>query len=149
MHGLSETLLPEEPAEATSALAEALGAAPEERGERLRPIVSAHPAFLHGWAHLALWALDQGDPVAAYAFARTGYHRGLDKIRRAGWKGSGPVPWHHEPNQGFLLSLQALMRSAALIREMDEAQRCRQFLLDLDPADEMGIRNVDVEDLDS
>lgn len=150
LHGVSETLLPPEPDAATAGLSEALMAhdeGPLHLGRRLRAIVSDHPEFLDGWAHLSLWALEEGDAVAGYAFARTGYHRGLDKIRRAGWKGQGPVPWHHEPNRGFLRSVHALMRSAALIREMHEAERCRTFLLELDPADELNAGDVDVDGL--
>lgn len=150
MHGVSETLLPPEPEAATSALTEALMAhdeGPRHLGRRLRAIVTDHPTFLDGWAHMSVWAMEEGDPVAGYAFARTGYHRGLDTIRRAGWRGSGPVPWHHEPNRGFLRSVHSLMRAAALIGEMDEARRCRDFLLELDPADELGVRDVDVEAL--
>ena len=83
---------------------------------------------------LAEHALDAGEPVAAYAYARTGYHRGLDLLRRNGWKGFGPVPWAHLPNQGFLRGLGALSRAAAAIGEQDEATRCRDFLRDSDPA---------------
>lgn len=147
MHGVSDTLLPDEPSDAVDGLAAALMAhdeGPRHLGRRLREVVTAHPAFLDGWAHLSFWAMEEGDPVAAYAFARTGYHRGLDKIRRAGWRGQGPVPWHHGPNRGFLRSVQALMRSAAMIGEMDEAERCRSFLAELDPADELGARKLDV-----
>jgi hypothetical protein len=72
--------------------------------------------------------------VAAYAYARTGYHRGLDQLRRAGWRGNGPVPWEHEPNQGFLRSLNMLARSAAAIGEDGEAERCSVFLADSSPA---------------
>jgi hypothetical protein len=115
-----------------------------EAGRDLRQLVAAHPAFLAGWAALASQALEQGDPVAAYAFARTGYHRGLDRIRKAGWRGSGPVPWHHEPNRGFLASVYQLMLAAAAIREDDEARRCRDFLLELDPEDVQGVRGVDL-----
>lgn len=68
--------------------------------------------------------------VAAYAYARTGYHRGLDALRRAGWRGQGPIPAAHQPNQGFLRALLALAEAAAAIGEQDEADRCRQFLLD-------------------
>ncbi|HEY8729432.1 MAG TPA: DUF3151 domain-containing protein, partial [Acidothermaceae bacterium] len=73
-------------------------------------------------------------PVAAYAYARTGYHRSLDQLRRAGWKGHGPVPWEHEPNRGFLRSLNALGLAAAAIGEDDEAARCSDFLRDSSPA---------------
>ena len=72
--------------------------------------------------------------VAAYAYARTGYHRGLDQLRRNGWKGHGPVPWSHEPNRGFLRCLHALAKAADGIGESDEAARCAQFLRDCDPA---------------
>jgi hypothetical protein len=68
--------------------------------------------------------------VDAYAYARTGYHRGLDALRRNGWKGHGPIPWSHEPNQGFLRCLAALARAADEIDEADEASRCWTFLRD-------------------
>ena len=69
----------------------------------------------------------------SYAYARTGYHRGLDKLRRAGWRGHGPIPWEHVPNRGFLRSLHALGRAAAALGELDEAERCRTFLHDASP----------------
>lgn len=142
LHGVPETVLDPEPEEATTALAEAQ---PAGAGVRLRAIVAEYPAFLAGWAALSDDALAAGDPVAAYAFARTGYHRGLDRIRGAGWRGQGPVPWSHEPNRGFLASVAALMRAAAAIREDDEAQRCRTFLLQLDPEDGQGVRGVTLD----
>ena len=79
---------------------------------------------------LAEAALADGRTVEGYAYARTGYHRGLDVLRRSGWKGAGPVPWEHEPNRGFLRALHALGQAAAAIREDDEAARCAQFLAD-------------------
>jgi hypothetical protein len=97
-------------------------------------VAAAYPAYSAAWAALGERALAAGDAVTAYAFARTGYHRGLDQLRRAGWKGHGPVPWSHEPNRGFLRSLAVLATAAAMIGEQDEATRCRQFLLDSDPA---------------
>jgi hypothetical protein len=92
------------------------------------------PASSATWARLAELSLAAKDPVAAYAYARTGYHRGLDQLRRNGWKGSGPVPWSHEPNQGFLRALRALGQAADEIGESDEAARCAQFLHDCDPS---------------
>jgi hypothetical protein len=93
-------------------------------------VAAGHPAYCAAWAALAERAIDAGDPVAAYAYARTGYHRGLDQLRRSGWKGYGPIPWEHEPNQGFLRSLHMLGVAAAAIGEDDEAQRCSDFLRD-------------------
>jgi Protein of unknown function (DUF3151) len=99
-------------------------------GEAPEKVAARFPAYSAAWAALAARAYGQGDPVTAYAYARTGYHRGLDQLRRAGWKGHGPVPWEHEPNRGFLRSLHMLGASAAAISEDDEAQRCGQFLRD-------------------
>jgi hypothetical protein len=93
-------------------------------------VAARFPSCSAAWAALAERAIDAGDPVAGYAYARTGYHRGLDQLRRAGWKGHGPIPWEHEPNCGFLRSLHFLGVAAAAIGEDDEADRCRQFLAD-------------------
>jgi tetratricopeptide (TPR) repeat protein len=94
---------------------------------------ASFPSYCAAWAALAEAALARGDAVTAYAYARTGYHRGLDQLRRAGWRGTGPVPWEHEPNRGFLRSLHLLGRAAEAIGEYDEADRCAQFLHDSSP----------------
>ena len=75
-----------------------------------------------------------GKAAEAGMAARVGYHRGLDSLRKNGWKGFGPVPWSHEPNRGFLRCLNALARGAKSIGESAEATRCAQFLTDCDPA---------------
>jgi hypothetical protein len=93
-------------------------------------IAAKYPAFSLAWALLAENALATGNPVEAYAYARTGYHRGLDALRRNGWKGHGPIPWSHEPNQGFLRCLAALATAAGEIGETEEEQRCWTFLAD-------------------
>jgi len=92
-----------------------------------------HPDSSLAWALLAEAALDAGEDVQAYAYARVGYHRGLDRLRRSGWKGAGPVPWAHVPNQAFLRALSALGQAAASIEEAEEVDRIRAFLLDADP----------------
>lgn len=97
-------------------------------------VAAAYPASSAAWAALAENALKDARNVEAYAYARTGYHRGLDALRRNGWKGTGPVPWDHVPNRGFLRALNALGQAADAIGEQDEAQRCAQFLHDCDPA---------------
>ena len=109
------------------------GAARLAAGDDATAVAAAYPSSSAAWATLAETALANGRPVDAYAYARTGYHRGLDALRRAGWKGQGPIPWSHEPNRGFLRSLHALGRAAADIGEDDEASRCAQFLADSDP----------------
>ncbi|MEU4420686.1 DUF3151 domain-containing protein [Actinoplanes sp. NPDC024001] len=133
-----QNLLPEPPAtllpadaEADKALAEAAAAGSVEA---VKAVAAKFPAYSAVWAPLATDALAAGEPVTAYAYARTGYHRGLDALRRNGWKGHGPVPWAHEPNRGFLRCLHALSQAAAQIGEADEAARCAQFLRDSDPA---------------
>jgi len=93
-------------------------------------IAAAFPTFSLAWALLAESALAAGNPVEAYAYARTGYHRGLDALRRNGWKGHGPIPWSHAANRGFLRCLAALARAADAIGETDEAARCWKFLAD-------------------
>jgi hypothetical protein len=105
-------------------------AAELESGADPAAVAAANPASLAAWAALAEQALAKGDSVTAYAFARTGYHRGLDQLRRSGWKGHGPIPWEHEPNRGFLRSLHALGQAAGAIGEKDEEERCQTFLRD-------------------
>lgn len=133
LHGVTETLLEPEPEAARASLEAALS--DPEPATALRATAAAHPTSLDAWARLAEQAQRQDDPVAAYAFARTGYHRGLDRIRKAGWGGQGPVPWHHEPNRGFLRAVRALMRAADAIGETEEADRCRAFLSELGAAE--------------
>ncbi|MFI6941352.1 DUF3151 domain-containing protein [Streptomyces sp. NPDC050418] len=91
---------------------------------------AAHPTYSLAWALLADEAFAGGRTIESYAYARTGYHRGLDALRRSGWKGHGPVPWSHEANRGFLRCLAALARAAGAIDEKDEHERCLQFLRD-------------------
>jgi len=118
----------------------------EEAAEALRSgaspssVAARFPAYSAAWAALAEAAFAAGDPVMAYAYARTGYHRGLDQLRRSGWRGTGPIPWEHEPNRGFLRSLAMLGRAADAIGEDDEAQRCDQFLRDSSPAAAAALR---------
>jgi hypothetical protein len=123
MAGPPPTLLPEDPAAAQLAA-----------GDEPRDVVVAHPESPLAWATLAERALAEGsDDVVAYAFARVGYHRSLDLLRRNGWKGQGPVPWEHVPNRGFLRALAALAKAAAAIGETAEEERCGQFLRDSSP----------------
>jgi hypothetical protein len=93
-------------------------------------VARAHPTYSLAWALLAERALADGRAIEGYAYARVGYHRGLDALRRNGWRGHGPVPWEHEPNRGFLRALGALAKAAASIGEDDEAERCSTFLAD-------------------
>ena len=102
-------------------------------GENPAIVAAAHPSASVAWAGLAEEALAEDKAVTAYAYARTGYHRGLDQLRRHGWKGYGPVPWSHEENRGFLRCVGALARAAQLIGEEDEYLRCLDLLNDSDP----------------
>ena len=122
--GPPPTLLPEDPDPAAELAA---GSDPAE-------VAARYPASSLPWAELADRAYAEGRAVESYAYARVGYHRGLDALRRSGWKGHGPVPWSHQPNRGFLRSLHALGRAAGAIGEEPEAVRCATFLRDSDPA---------------
>ncbi|MGH7608811.1 MAG: DUF3151 domain-containing protein [Candidatus Dormibacteria bacterium] len=137
------TVLPEEDERLRAELAALLadqGGPPRPRAlAALSNLCGRSPAFLDAWARLAQAAYLGGDEVAAYAYARVGYHRGLDRLRRHGWGGTGQVRWQDTSNRGFLRSVQMLMVAAAALGEMEEADRCRQFLLDLDPEDGMGM----------
>ncbi|MCA9862075.1 MAG: DUF3151 family protein [Thermomicrobiales bacterium] len=129
--GPPETVLDPEPAEATAALDAALAAPDGERRDAVAAVDDNWPRFLDAWARLGQLGRDD---VERYAAFRVGYHRGLDRLRGSGWRGSGYVRWSHETNRGFLRALHGLATTAARIDETDEAERCRQFLQQLDPA---------------
>ncbi|ALD62774.1 DUF3151 domain-containing protein [Glutamicibacter soli] len=122
--GIPATLLPEE----TDVLARL------EAGDEAVDLAAKFPSSSLVWALLADEAHAEGRTVESYAYARVGYHRGLDALRKAGWRGQGPVPWSHEPNRGFLRSLYALGRAAAAIGEAEEVERIGKFLNDSDPS---------------
>lgn len=113
--------------------ADTAAAAQLASGASAGEVAADHPTFSLAWALLADQAYADDRVIESYAFARTGYHRGLDSLRRAGWKGFGPIPWEHEPNRGFLMCLHALTRAAASINENEEAARCAEFLADSSP----------------
>ena len=117
--GIPPTELPVDPA-----------AAKLEEGVAADQVAAAYPTSSLAWATLAEDALADGRTVEGYAYARTGYHRALDSLRKNGWRGQGPVPWEHEPNRGFLRALAALSRAAGAIGETEEELRCAQFLRD-------------------
>ena len=128
--GPPETVLSPEPADALAALDAALAVAPEDRRAAVSDVVARWPRFLDAWARLGEHARDD---VEAYAYFRVGYHRGLDRLRQSGWRGSGYVRWKHETNRGFLRALDGLRGMAAAIGETDEADRCAEFLYQLAP----------------
>jgi hypothetical protein len=105
-----------------------------EAGTDPAVVAARFPTHSAAWASLAEAAYERGNVIESYAYARVGYHRGLDALRRNGWKGFGPVPWSHGPNQGFLRALYALGRAAGAIEETEEAQRIQAFLAESDPA---------------
>jgi hypothetical protein len=129
--GLPETRLDPEAPALLAALADALAMSDvASRRDAVSAVVADNPTFLDGWARLSELGRD---PVERYAAARVGYHRGLDRLRGSGWRGSGHVRWRHEPNRGFLRALDQLRASAAEIGETAEEERCALFLLQLDP----------------
>lgn len=117
--GIPETRLPQDPA-----------ARLLDEGVAADQVAAANPTSSLAWATLAEDALADGRTVEGYAYARTGYHRALDSLRKNGWRGQGPVPWEHEPNRGFLRALAALSKAAGLIGETEEQRRCADFLRD-------------------
>jgi hypothetical protein len=135
--GTPETVLDPLPPEVAAELESARALPADARRRAVAAVAARDPRCLQAWADLAELATD---PIEQYAYARVGYHRGLDALRGAGWRGSGAVRWRHEPNRGFLRSLDALRDAAEQIGEADEAQRCALFLRQLDP--EWGTRQA-------
>src|SRR4030095_486939 len=76
---------------------EALAAATDPAA--VAEVAAHHPTCLAAWATLGELALRHGRPVEASAYFRVGYHRGLDRIRHAGWRGTGQVPWSSQSNR--------------------------------------------------
>jgi hypothetical protein len=128
--GPPENVMPAAPDELRRGLEEALTKELEYRREAVAAVAKAYPRFVDAWAELVTLARDD---VEAYAYARVGYHRGLDALRGSGWRGTGYVRWHHPENRGFLSALDSLRRLAGVIGEEDEEDRCAIFLRQLDP----------------
>ncbi|MGH9040746.1 MAG: DUF3151 family protein [Acidimicrobiia bacterium] len=133
--GLPTTVLPDAPADAQAALDAALARTEPDRREAVAAVVARWPRFLSAWASLGDCARDD---VEAYACYRVGYHRGLDQLRQAGWRGSGFVRWQHPQNLGFLRALDGLRAAAGRLGEVDEEARCAEFLRQLDPTGRPG-----------
>ena len=123
--GIPETRLPDDFVDAQ--------VAEELADQDPRDIAARHLDSPLAWATLAQDALTDGDDVAAYAYARTGYHRGLDALRRAGWRGQGPIPASHAPNRGFLRALAMLGETSRRLGDQAEADRVTDFLREADP----------------
>jgi hypothetical protein len=128
--GTPETVLDPIAPDLAAALDAARSLPPDRRREAVAAVAARDPRCLAAWADLAELS---SDAIAKYAYARVGYHRGLDALRAAGWRPSGYVRWSHESNRGFLRSLDALREAAGAIGETDEEQRCALFLRQLDP----------------
>jgi hypothetical protein len=128
--GPPETVLDLEPDDARHALEQALEGGAERPRDAVAAVVARWPRYLDAWAQLGMLGRDEVERYAAY---RVGYHRGLDRLRANGWRGSGFVRWRHASNRGFLRSLSGLEREARAIGELDEAERCALFLRQLDP----------------
>ncbi len=129
--GPPETVLDPEPRELIDRLDRAQSEPEASRRAEVAAVVASAPRYLDGWARLGELGRDE---VEAYAAFRVGYHRGLDRLRANGWRGSGYVRWRNPENRGFLRCLSGLAASAAAIGEADEAERCELFLRQLDPS---------------
>lgn len=125
-----ETVLAPAPEDLVEQLQRAEAAPEGERLQAIGEVVGADPTFLAGWAALA--ALGR-EPIERYAYARVGYHRGLDALRGSGWGGTGLVRWSQPSNRPFLRCVVRLRAAAAEIGEVAEVQRLTDFLHDLDP----------------
>jgi hypothetical protein len=129
--GPADMCLPSVSPKLLAALDEALKLPDKDRREGVSKFVAQNPTSLEGWWWMGALGRDTIDSYMAY---RVGYHRGLDALRRNGWKGSGYVRWSHLPNRGFLRCLAGLAKCSRQINDVEEAIRCEQFLLQLDPS---------------
>jgi tetratricopeptide (TPR) repeat protein len=145
--GPPTTRLPADAPETVEALRRA--AEQGDRGEALRSVAARWPGSVEVWARLGESAYQQQRDVEAFAYFRTAYHRGLDQLRRNGWRGVGLVPWSHEPNRGVLLAIRGLMLASARLGELEEALRCQKLLLDSDPSDPLRVGGLTPEDLEN
>lgn len=128
--GRPDVVLPEPPAEAGEELRAALRVEGDAGRAAVAEVVARFPTYHDAWARLS----ERGrDAVERYAYARVGYHRGLDAMRASGWGGSGYLRWEHASNRGVLRCLARLRDAAAEIGEDDEVERLDTFLRDLDP----------------
>jgi len=128
--GPPATVIDPEPADALAALDAAVALPEADRRTAVAAVAVRWPRCLIAWATLGDLARDDAE---AYAYYRVGYHRGLDRLRASGWRGTGYVRWSHPENHGFLRALQGLGRTAGRIGEVDEAERCALFLAQCDP----------------
>src|ERR1044071_5277521 len=96
--GIPETVLEPEPDDAVDALRAALAGPVEGRRDAVSDVCARWPRFLDASARRGQLARDD---VEAYAYCRVAYHRGLDRLRQSGWRGSGYVRWSHEGKPGF------------------------------------------------
>ena len=125
-----ETVLPLVDRTLRDAYQEALTLDPAARKVALGELVAGDPTFIEGWAALSSLGVE---PIERYAYARVGYHRGLDALRGNGWGGSGLVRWSQASNRPFLTCLVRLREAAREIGEVAEVARIDVFLRDLDP----------------
>lgn len=125
-----ETVLPAVGPSLNEAHQAALTLDPAPRKVALSELVAGDPTFIGGWAALSTLG---AEPVERYAYARVGYHRGLDALRANGWGGSGLVRWSQPSNRPFLTCLVRLREAAREIGEVAEVERIDAFLRDLDP----------------
>lgn len=125
-----ETVLPAVAAPLREAYQSALTLDRAARKVALSELVASEPSFLEGWAALSTLGTE---PIERYAYARVGYHRGLDALRSNGWGGSGLVRWSEPSNRPFLTCLVRLREAAREIEELHEVERIDTFLRDLDP----------------
>ena len=129
--GLPETVLPPERPEIVELLDAALKLDDQGlRRKELNQVAGRFPSSIEVWKTMGLAGRDIMESYAAF---RVGYHRGLDALRKNGWRGSGYVRWEHPSNRAFLECLSGLQRISEQIGDFAESERCGIFLLQLDP----------------
>ena len=101
-----------------------------DRRSTLLVLASKNPESIGIWC---VFGIASSEMMESYSYFRLAYHRGLDSLRKNGWRGSGFVRWEHPGNRYFLFALNRLAEISKEIGDYEEAERCSLFLRQLEP----------------
>ncbi len=114
---MPENLLPNPTANTRDPAARGAGGDRRARPDApVSSVVVSHPSSSLAWALLADEAWERGATLESYAYARVGYHRGLDALRKAAGAAPGPCRGRTSRTAGAP-ALFALRRAAEAIEE--------------------------------
>ena len=128
---IPETRLPSEDPTLEQEMNKVRGNESADKRSALLILASKNPESIGIWCVLGI---SSSEMMESYSYFRVAYHRGLDSLRKNGWRGSGFVRWEHESNRYFLFALNQLAEISREIGDHAEAERCNLFLRQLEPS---------------